>query len=313
MPATQTNTSLAWFQLHCCVLLWGFTGILGKLISLPAVPLVWWRVLIVALALLLLPHTWRGLRQLPWRMLSIYLGIGLVVALHWLCFYGSVKLANASVAASTLALAPVFIAFVEPWLMRQRMKRAELLLGLAIVPGVALVVGGTPQRMYPGLVLGVLSALFVALFGSFNKRYVMHTNALTMTCLEMSGAVLFITASMLIIGTGIIGTGPLLPSNEAGFVLPTTHDAVLLLILSLGCTLLPFALALKAMRQLSAFGTQLAVNLEPVYTIILGMLWFGEQRELTLRFFIGVLIVLITVFAYPLLHRSAAVAPQLID
>src|SRR5882757_7270701 len=102
MPATQTNTSLAWFQLHCCVLLWGFTGILGKLISLPAAPLVWWRVLIVALALLLLPHTWRGLRQLSRRMLVVYLGIGVLVALHWLCFYGSVKLANASVAASTL-------------------------------------------------------------------------------------------------------------------------------------------------------------------------------------------------------------------
>lgn len=302
MPATRSPASAAWLQLHFCVVLWGFTAILGKLISLRAVPLVWWRVLIVALALLLIPQTWRGLKRLSKQWVAVYLGIGVLVALHWLCFYGSIKLANASIGATTLALAPMFVAFIEPWLMRQRIRAAELWLSLLVLPGVALVVGGTPQRMYAGLGLGVLSALFVACFSSLNKRYLMRTNALTITCLEMSGAWLFIAALT-----------PLLPATETPIVLPNTHDAICLLILSLGCTLLPFSLALKAMHYLSAFGAQLTVNLEPVYAILLSMAWFGEQRELSAWFYLGVLIVLLAVFVYPLLHRDTVSAPSLID
>lgn len=302
MTPTHPHRTVAWLQLHCCVLLWGFTAILGKLISLNALALVWWRVLLVTLALLLLPHTWQGLKKLPAKLIGVYLGVGMLVGLHWVCFYGSIKLANASIAATTLALGSLFVAFFEPWLNKQRVRRAELLLSVLVLPGVALVVDGTPQRMYAGLGLGVLSAMFAGLFGGLNKHHVMHTNALTMTCLEMIGAWILVSLLM-----------PLMPSTNAHLVLPDQHDTMLLLILSVGCTLLPFSLALHAMRHISAFGAMLTVNLEPVYTIMLSAMMFGEQKELSAQFYVGVLMVLTVVFVYPLFHRKDASAPPLLD
>ncbi len=288
--------------MHFCVLLWGCTAILGKLITLSAVALVWWRMLLVSLALLLFPHAWQALRSMPLALLLRYLGVGVIVALHWLCFYGSVKLANASVAATTMALASVFIAFIEPWVMRRRFNPAELVLGIVIVPGVLLVVGGTPERMYWGLVLGVLSAVFVAIFGVLNKRMVGHTDALTMTLLEMAGGWLFISVML-----------PFLPATEAALTVPQGQDIWLMAILCLACTLLPFALALHALRHLSAFGAQLAVNLEPVYAIVLGIMLLQEQRELDGQFYLGVAIILAAIFIYPLVQRTSTIKPAAID
>jgi hypothetical protein len=167
-------TAAARVQIHFCVLLWGFTAILGKLITLTALPLVWWRMLIVTVALALLPRVWRALRAMPGRLRLAYAGIGVLVALHWLTFYGSIKLANASVAATCIALAPVFLALFEPLVARTRFEPRELLLGIAVVPGVALVVGGVPDGMRLGIAIGALSAALVAVFGALNKRLVEH-------------------------------------------------------------------------------------------------------------------------------------------
>src|SRR5690554_1306843 len=166
----MTSTATARVQIHFCVLLWGFTAILGKLISLGALALVLWRMLIVVAALALVPRVWRALRPLPTRLTAAYAGIGVLVALHWLTFYGAVKLANASVAATCMALATAFVALVEPRLAGARFSYRDLALGVAIVPGVALVVGGVHEGMRIGIAVGALSALLVALFGSLNKR-----------------------------------------------------------------------------------------------------------------------------------------------
>ncbi|MEO8779533.1 MAG: EamA family transporter, partial [Rhodanobacter sp.] len=139
--------NLARLQIHFCVLLWGFTAILGKLITLPALPLVWWRMLLVAAALLLFPRVRRNLRAMPWRLIGAYAGIGVLVSLHWLTFYAAIKLSNASVGATCIALGPVFLAFIEPWLTRRKFDPRELLIGAAAVPGVMMVVGGVPSDM----------------------------------------------------------------------------------------------------------------------------------------------------------------------
>jgi drug/metabolite transporter (DMT)-like permease len=285
-------TNRARLQIHFCVLLWGFTAILGKLITLAALPLVWWRMLLVTVALLLMPRVWRGLRAMSARLRWAYAGIGVLVSLHWLTFYAAIKLANASVGATCIALGPVFLAFVEPWIAKRRFDPRELLIGVAVVPGVAMVVGGVPHGMRPGIAVGVLSALFVALFGSLNKRLVEHGDPLTVTCIELGTGTAFLTL-----------LAPLLPHTGAAFVLPDAHDALLLLALAFGCTLLPFALALVALRHLSAFGTQMVTNLEPVYAIVLAMLLLGEQRQLDGWFYAGVAVILVAVFAHPLLGR----------
>lgn len=287
----------AYLQIHFCVLAWGFTAVLGKMISLPALPLVWWRMLIVVAALALVPRVWRGLRTIAPRQRWAYAGIGVLVALHWLTFYGAIKLSNASVGATCIALATVFTAMVEPWLAGSRFRRGDFLLGVAVVPGVVLVVGGVPDDMHVGVAVGALSAFLVALFNSLNKRMVAHGEPLAVTALELGAGAAALTL--------LAPVMPVLFPAFAGelFVLPGPRDAALLLVLALGCTLLPFALGLAALRHLSAFATQLAVNLEPVYAIILAMLLLGEQHELSGQFYLGVAIVLAAVFVYPLLRR----------
>ena len=293
-PATRT----AWLQIHFCVLLWGFTAILGKLITLPALPLVWWRMLLVAALLVLLPRVWRGLRAMPARLRWAYAGAGVLVALHWLTFYAAIKLSNASVGATCMALATVFTALIEPWMTGKRLSKREVGLGIAVLPGVALVAGGVPDGMLIGVGVGAVSALLVAIFGSLNKRLVEHADALSVTALEMAAGV----AAMTLLAPL---SGLLSPEAFGGdpFVLPDLRDGLYLLGLAIACTLVPFVLSLMALRHLSAFGAQLAINLEPVYAIALAMLLLGEQRELTPTFYLGVAIILGTVLIYPLVVR----------
>jgi drug/metabolite transporter (DMT)-like permease len=302
MPMPLSETARAQLQIHFCVLLWGFTAILGKLITLPALPLVWWRMLLVVAALALLPRVWRGLRRMPARLLWAYAGIGVLVGLHWLTFYGAIKLANASVAATCIALATAFTAVVEPWLAKTRFRPRDLLLGIAVLPGVALVVGGVPDEMRVGIVVGAISALLVACFGSLNKRLVdsvgENADPLTVTALELGAGTLALTLlAPLMPAIFPVFAGPLL-------LVPGGSDAIYLLLLALGCTLLPFALSLVALRHMSAFSAQLAVNLEPVYAIVLAIVLLGEQHELAGMFYLGVAVILAAVFVHPWLSRT---------
>jgi drug/metabolite transporter (DMT)-like permease len=294
LPATR-----ALLQIHFCVVLWGFTAILGKLITLGALQLVWWRMVLVSAALLLMKRFWVGLRSLPGKLIAIYAGIGVIVALHWLTFYGSVKLANASVAATCMALTPIFISFVEPYLAKRKFDSSELLFGIAAVPGVALVVGGTPVEMRIGILVGAVSAFFVSIFSSLNKRYIANSPALTITGIEMAAGAAMLTLVAIVV-----------PLDAPLLELPSAHDAWLLAALAMGCTLFPFALSLVALRQISAFSASLAVNLEPIYAIVLAILLLGEQRELAPSFYAGVAIILIVVFMHPLWSGRRRVTAQ---
>jgi drug/metabolite transporter (DMT)-like permease len=295
MPLSPTNK--AWAQIHFCVLLWGFTAILGKLITLSAVALVWWRMLIVSALLACVPRVWRGIAKLTPKLFSAYAGIGVLVSLHWFAFYGAIKLSNASVAATCIATGPVFLAWVEPLLTARKFKLHEMVLGIAVVPAVALVVGGTPTNMRLGIVVGVIAAALVAVFGSLNKRFVEQADPLTVTAIEIGAGALFLTIF-----------GPLFTRDASMFAVPTGHDALLLCILALICTLLPFALSLVALRKLSAFGAQLAVNLEPVYAILLAIPLLGEQHELNWQFYTGVVVIMAVVLMHPYLTRERATA-----
>lgn len=286
-------------ELHLCVVLWGFTAILGKLISLPAAQLVFWRLLLVTLSLMFFPRVWRGLGSIPPRTMAVFAGIGVVVALHWLTFYGSVKLANASVAATCMALAPVVTALIEPWLTGSRFERHNLVLGILVVPGVALVVGGIPRDMHLGFWVGVASAALAAVFNSLNKRHLAQHDAMAVTGIEL--------------GAGLVVLTLLLPVTSApgeAFVVPGVLDGALLLVLAIACTLVPFAMALSVLRHLSAFTTQLAVNLEPVYAIFIAVLFLGEARDLGGPFFLGVVIVLAAVFGHGYLQMRQNRSPR---
>jgi len=235
---------------------------------------------------------WRSLARVTLRQGLVYAAIGCIVAVHWLTFYSAIKLANASVAAVMMAFAPMFAALTEPWLVGRRFEPVEVVVGLVTVPGVALIVGGTPANMHPGVILGGVAALLVAIFGSLNKRYATGGDPLVVTAIELAAGVVLLTAF-----------APLLGNDP--WPRPDPRDAAYLVLLAIGCTLLPFSLALVALRHLSAFSAQLALCLEPVYAIVLAILLLGEQRELTGTFYAGVVIVLGTVLVHPLVMRRA--------
>lgn len=271
---------MPYLQIHAAVVLWGFTAILGKAIELPALPLVWWRMLLVSLCLALWPPVWRELRRMPRLLILSYAGIGVILGLHWLTFYSAIKWSNASVGATCIATGPVFLAFVEPWIRRRGFSVRELWIGLLGMVGVALVVDGAPSGMGAGIAVGILSALIVTFFGVFNKQLIDGASAVTVLFIEITAGTLFLS---------------LFIPWSAAWPWPETKDLWMLFALSFGCTLIPMQLSLRALRHLSTFSVQLSVNLEPIYAVLLGALLFGEHLTLGPEFYLGVGVLLMAV------------------
>lgn len=300
--AQRQATTRAWLQIHLCVVLWGFTAILGKLITMEALPLVLWRMGLVAFSLFLLPTIWRAVRAMSGSLLLIYCGIGILVALHWLTFYGAIKLSNASVAVTCIATVPIFLSVVEPLLAGRRFQPKELLLGLLALPGIVLVVGGTPENMNAGIIMGIVSAGFVSLFAALNKRYILRADPLSVTAIEMASGALLLIVLTVVLGSQTSITG-IVTADSPVFVLPRGQDIIWMAVLAFGCTLLPFALSLVALRHLSAYASSLAINLEPIYAILLAALLLSEQQELSASFYLGASIIIAVVLIYPWLMR----------
>ncbi|MCU0761161.1 MAG: DMT family transporter [Steroidobacteraceae bacterium] len=290
----MTAAQRALLQIHLCVVLWAFTAILGRLILLPAGQLVAWRLIFVVAVLALLPRAWRGARTVPAALRWRYAGIGVLVALHWLAFYGSVKLANASVATICLAIAPVTIALLDPLLHGAPLRRGDLALGIVVIPGIALIAGGVPASMDAGLWVGVLSAVLAAAFMTLNKRWIGDRDALGVTAIEFAAG-LVVLLVMLPWLPGAKAAGPM---PGGWLAVPSPRDFALLLVLATACTVLPFALSLVALRHVSAFTAQLAVNLEPIYAIGIAAIFLGESRELGAAFYAGAGVVVAAVFLH---------------
>lgn len=285
----------AYIELHIAVFLFGFTAILGDLIQLPALTLVWWRVFITSISLLFLIKVIRLFRTLPRKRLLQFMGIGVLVALHWLAFYGAIKLANASIALVAMATTSFFTSMIEPFVMQQRVKWYEIALGVLIIPGMMLVANGTEFSMLTGLWVGIVAAFLAALFATLNKKLIGNQNVLEITFLELGSAWLFLSLVLPVLF--------LISDLNITFVPPSAMDWLYLLVLALLCTTLAYALALKSLRHLTAFASNLTINMEPVYGIIMAWILLNENEELTSNFYWGVVIILLAVFSYPILRR----------
>ncbi len=284
----------AYLALHFCVFLWGFTAILGKLITLQTLPLVWWRVMLCSVTLwFLLPKT--TLRSIPKALFWKMLGIGGIVGVHWMCFYGAIKLSNASVAVATMATTAFFSALLEPMLLRKSIKWYELALGILILPGMVLIVGHIEWTMRAGFAAGILGALLAALFTAMNKFLIDNNSPppLAMSFVELFGA--FLICSLVL--PFVLVASPELRIQPEGW------DWLWIFVLAWACTVLPYYLSLRAMRYISAFGTNLTLNLEPVYGVVLAGLFFQEHKALDPGFYWGVGIILIAVFCHPFLKK----------
>lgn len=287
----MTPTKRAFLELHFAVLLYGLTAILGDLISLPATVLVWWRVWISSISLLFLIRFGQALKNIPRSLILQYMGIGVIVALHWITFFGSVKYANASIAVVCLATGSFFTAILEPMMTSAKFKWYEFALGTLVVPGMALIVQSLEVQMLTGVWLGLMSSFLAVLFSILNKQRIDKAAPFSITFLEMTSAGLFIT---LIFPFYFM-------QNEAIQFWPTLTDWGYLLVLALFCTTLAYALNLRALKHLSAFAANLALNMEPVYGIILAVILLQENKELSPDFYIGVVIIMVAVFGYPFL------------
>lgn len=283
-----TPRSRALLMMHASVFLWGFTAILGRLISFGAFSLVWHRLWITCLVLFLIPSVRTGILYFPRKAWLRFSLIGVVVTSHWLCFYGAIKLANISVALVTLATGPLFAAFIEPALFRTRMRFSQMLTSLVSVVGIYIIFKEVPT-LSTGLLAGLAAAGLSALFSTLNKKYLQHHQAPVVTWVELAAGWLVLTPLMLFM-------------NEAVWI-PAKADLLWLFLLGAGCTALPFIISLKALRHLSAFTSTLLVNLEPVYGLILAAWIFGEHRVLSPSFYAGSLLILASVLAAPLSER----------
>jgi drug/metabolite transporter (DMT)-like permease len=212
-----------------------------------------------------------------------------------LCFYGAIKLSNASVAVATMATTSFFAALVEPILLKKPVKWYELGLGIFILPGMALVVGNLDWDMRMGFALGILGALLAAIFSALNKRVLDHQPPppLVISLVELFAATCICTLMLPV----LYGYAP-----ETQFW-PSGNDWMWLFILSWVCTLLPYYLTLQAMRHISAFATNLTINLEPVYGVLLAAVLFRENEDLSPHFYVGMAMVLLAVFSHPFLKH----------
>lgn len=289
----DNNTKKAYLQIHVAVLLFGLTAILGDLIQVSSLSIVWWRVLLTSVSFMFIV-SWKNLMQIPRKQVLRLALIGALISLHWLTFYGSIKLANASVSLVCLATTSFMTAILEPIMLKQKFKWYELLLGLVIVPGMWLIMNDLDASMRLGVYSGLISALLATIFSILNKKNIEGTPPRSMALIEMSAAFLMMSL--------------LLPfylkfSEDVKFMLHGT-DWIYMIILVLGCTTLAFILNLKSLKYLSTFTTNLIINLEPVYGIILAMLILNEHHELNTNFYIGVSVILSSVFLHPFLKRK---------
>jgi len=280
--------------MHLTVFVWGFTAILGRLISISAVALVWYRIVLVVAVMGALV-AWRRLGFSVGRvLLRRFALVGAFVALHWLFFYGCIKYAGVSVAVLCLSTITFFTAVFEPLVFKRAVSPVELLVGLLVMGGVSLLVKVETGTDTLGLALGLLSALFSAAFGALNGRLAREVRAEVMTFWELSFAAVVTTLAFAV-----------WPQD---FVTPTAlsvTDVGLLLALAVGCTVLPWLWSLRVLKTLSPYTLALAVNLEPVYAMVLAYFLFPGSEQLTWRFYAGAALLVGLVAANSWLKRGA--------
>ena len=294
MPLTQNQT--AYIQIHIAVILFGFTAILGDLIQLPAVVLVWWRVLITSVSLLFFIQFGKSLIQIPKKQIRTYIIIGILIGLHWICFYGAIKLSNASIALVCMSTTSLFTSIIEPIFFRTKVNKLELLLAASVIPGMLLIVNNINTTYINGVWVGLAAALLAAIFSSLNKVNIKGADPYSISFIELSSAWMMISL--------LLGIMWIFRYQADTFLPPNTSDWVYLIILALLCTTLAQVLTLKSLHHLSAFAVNLVINLEPVYGILMAIFILNDHKELSPLFYLGGGIILLSVMLYPYLHKK---------
>lgn len=285
-----------YFKLHFLVFLWGFTAILGLLISIPAVEMVFYRTLLAALGLLVLILLTKKSFRVSQNDLFKIIGTGFIVGIHWITFFASAKVSNASVSLVGFATGSLWSAFLEPLMGRQKIKGFEVVLGLIVVLGLYIIFSF--EFRYPlGLTLGIASGFTMAVFSVFNSRFVTRIHHYTITFYEMIGAFIC-TALFLPFYQGLWAI------NHELHLAPIAMDWIYIGILSFVCTTYAYSAGIELLKRLSVFFVQLTLNLEPLYGIIMALIIFGDSEKMEFEFYVGTVIIIGSVISYPFLKEK---------
>jgi drug/metabolite transporter (DMT)-like permease len=282
-------------ELHFIVLLWGFTAILGKLITIPAVELVFLRTLIAALALGAIIYRRKTPFWLGRRNLFIIMGVGLMISAHWILFFASARISSVSLCLVGMATCSLWTALLEPAFTSKKLKIHEILLGLIILVGLYIIFQAeTEFDNMLGIGMAVGSALLGAIFTIINARLAKKHPSTTITAYEMAGACIGTALFFPIYADLFTETGTL------SFAM-NSMDWVYLLLLAVVCTVYAYTASVRLMQKISAYTVNLTVNMEPIYGILLAWVIFNENEQMTSNFYIGAVIILISVFIHPVL------------
>ena len=280
--------------LHLIIFIWGFTGILGKLIHLSSEQIVWYRCFIALVSMLFALKLFR----LPIRISSkkhfwMTLGVGVLVAIHWWTFYQSIYLSTASLGILCLSTVTLHVTWLEPLLFGKKFSWTEFLMGLLVVIGIYIVSDDFKGNEFEAMIWGLISALCAALFSVFNAQLAKNIPSTAMSIHEMGIGFLFLTAVLFLQG-----------KLDASIFEMTFSDGMWLLFLGIVCTCVSFIVTIEVMKKLGAFTVALSINLEPVYTIILAVIILKEHTLLGYKFYIGATVILAVLLVNAIIKRK---------
>lgn len=291
----------AYYHLHLAVFLAGFTGILGRLITLDEVMIVFYRLLITAITMWLLFSWKKAIQWIPPSLQLKIIGVGVIAATHWLTFYASIKYANVSIALVCFSTISFFTALLEPMILRKSINYLELFLGVVTLTGVYIIFQFDAQYKM-GIAIGLVSAFLAALFPIFNRELLKETSVETLLTWQQTGGFLYVL--LLLPFHYVLSGGPRL--------LPDLSDLGWLMVLSWFCSVWAFQLSGFALKKLSAFTVNLTFNLEPVYGILLAFIFYREDQLLSRWFFVGFGLIALALLAHiGLLIRRERILSQL--
>lgn len=278
-------------MLHFIVLIFGFTGILGKEITRSAEVLVWYRMLIAAFSIGLMLALLKKKFSVSLRQLGAYALVGFIIAAHWISFFGAIKISNVSIAVTCMATTALFVSVWEPLIRRKKFVGYEALLGLCVIGGIVLIFSFEPGYSL-GILVGLISAALAALFSVFNARLLDRDEPMRISFFEMLFG--FAGVSMFILFSG--------SARPSDFV-PEGNDLFYMILLGTVATAFAFVASVWVMRELSPFTVALSINLEPLYTILIALYLYGSEERMTPQFYLGGAIILSTLVANALLKK----------
>ncbi len=281
----QNDNLKSYLHLHVIVFIWGFTAILGKLISLEALDLVWYRMLFASVIMTFVVLLNKEKVKVPFNVLIGFIGSGIIIALHWFTFYQAIKVSNVSITLACLSTGAFFASILEPIFFKRKIIWYELLFGVIVVIGLGIIFN-VETKYTTGIYLAVSSAFLSALFSVINGKYAKEYDPNIISLYELSSGFFFLSIYLFFAG-----------SFTPSFFALSINDLIWLFLLSSICTAYAFSASVKVMKFLSPFTVMLTINLEPIYGIILALLIFHDTEEMTPLFYVGALLILITVIA----------------